>query len=189
MTMIDAVPTVNTCFDSGVVLTVLDGGKLSITGNKKAPVVNDLVAMIQQDRQSVLAAIETVTMQRAAIAGWNAPRVAPKVVVAPVTDVTPVAIATPEPAPQPDLFAAAETLPKDNIQPEVVATGKTENFSDLNVATDDLQLFVGRIVSDDDMFTLYHRAHLEGARLTSDMMGKRLPCDHKVTSWRPGGVK
>ena len=78
----------------------------------------------------------------------------------------------PEPAP--------EKLVIVGDQPEVVA---------LDVATDDLQLFVGRIVSDDDMERLYYRAHMEGARLTSDWRGKRLPCEHKVTSYRAGGVK
>lgn len=88
MAIMDAVKTVSECLDNGVVLTVLSDGKLSIKGNRTSPVVDTLKGMVQADRQSVLTAIKTVKMQRAAMAGWGAdklvqPQAAPVATSAP----------------------------------------------------------------------------------------------------------
>lgn len=83
MVIMDAIKTVSECLDDGVVLTVLSDGKLSIKGNRTSPVVDTLKGMVQADRQSVLTAIKTVNMQRTAMAGCGADKLAqPQVVTA-----------------------------------------------------------------------------------------------------------
>lgn len=52
----------------------------------------------------------------------------------------------------------------------------------LNVHTDHPSKFVGMVVSDDDMYMLYYRAHKLNLRLTSEPQGKTQPCNHLVKS-------
>lgn len=134
---------VQSCFDSGVVLTVLDDGKLSIKGNKTAPAVTELKDLVQRDRAAVLAAIVELNAQRM--------------------------IAQPNGA-------------------ESSAESPLQRAADVGLnATDHPSKFLGLIVSDDDMFTLYYRAHKMGLRLTSQPQSNPQPCDHLVMScseWR-----
>ena len=65
--------TVQNCLDSGVILTLLDGEKLSIKGNKQAPALAGLRALVASNRQAVLTAVEVLTLQRVVNASeWNA---------------------------------------------------------------------------------------------------------------------
>lgn len=152
---------------AGMVLSV-NGDKLNIKG-KQSPDLDRIIQMIKPIKSDVIEALQ----QQAKIGSWNADKVTP------ITDVkvlTPEPVAQPEPvAPQWDLFTP--TIAGDDT-PQKVAPVK------LDVATSDLSLFVGQVVSDSDMEALYLRAHKQGARLTNEWLGKSLPCNHRVTSYR-----
>lgn len=168
--MSNALQAIEQAQAAGIVLSI-NGDKLNIRG-EQSPDLDRIIQMIKPIKFDVIEALQ----QQSKIGTWNAAKVAPKAVVAPANKLAPVEISTPEPAPQPDLFATAENMVEHSIQPEVVAT-----VAKLNARTDDLQKFVGQVVSDNDMMILYYRAHRAGATLTSEWLGESLPCDHRVT--------
>ena len=169
--MSNALQAIEQAQAAGIVLSI-NGDKLNIRG-EQSPDLDRIIQMIKPIKFDVIEALQ----QQSRIGAWNAAKVAPKAVVAPEQKTTSLSTDNEvSDSPQPDLFAAGDELVKVSIAPEVVAT-----VAKLNARTDDLQKFVGQVVSDNDMMVLYYRAHRAGATLTSEWLGESLPCDHRVT--------
>lgn len=176
---------VKKCHDVGAVLAVLAGDKLSIKGNKKAPEVSALVALVQQDRRAVLTAVDTFNMQRLAKAFQCEAQ--PQTIT---EDNTPAPLVTATLSLGSDEIVwtvePAATLP---LNPDYDAPVTADMLNDAGLF-DVGQLayykqFVGQVVSDEQMTELYMDAHNHGFALTSAALGNWWDgCDHRVTGAR-----
>lgn len=152
MANMDILSIVQDCIADGVVLTTFDDNKISIKGNKKAPALATLRSLVAQDRTAVLTAIMSIT---AKAAGFGEPT-------------------------QPELLTQpAETLSEVNIAGVPNGT-PGQHLAPLDASADEPHLFLGRIISQDDMDTLLGRGPVEGFGLQGEWQADTWPCDWRV---------
>ena len=197
--------TVQNCLDSGVILTLIDGEKLSIKGNKQAMALKELRALVASNRRAVLTAVETVTLQRAANAfnDWNAPVMQEaKPVVAPFV-VAPAPVALTQDNFQPDFtLADVDELPIEpaatvatvapietvDIDDEPVEPGATDMeiiaMAPERMRSADPNTFIGKVIGPKQFDILAARGRVEGFGIQCEPLSEDILCNWKlIKAW------